>query len=662
MKKAKLIACAFLLLFSFLYQGESFGDYYSSFENEYYGFELSKETKHDVEYIVDTLINASNRNNIDIFTISNETTDLLETKTVIYTTSSLIQNKLLNENYIREGQCNSILFQTKQIEYSDLSNLTDLTNIYRFNFIVNSGDFNQFQHDINQAGVDGIFLDVSKTEPIKLKVILVWGIVIAIYLLFTAYELSFVRKKVAVELTFGKNKLNMILENIILDSIFITAEAVIVYFVLSQITYVYYLNKISLIMLLVMLVFSSIIYLWNFKIDVRKAFSGSKSSRVLMSSNYFVRFLSGFFAIVLFSLNFGVIRQGVEKYEQKDFFEKYKNYVYLQLNSKTELDNQILRYDFYRYNFDNSILQTNFNMSNATLNDMAQEEIECIYINRNAVDNLNQNIRKKIIDEKVYFLFPEIISYESASNFVENNLAKNIEWINDNNYNYKFDYETVIYEEELSIVSIDRRDMLSTSKTIRNPVLIINNIDEKNKMNYTPSSEINITTLNSSNTIMYDALKIDIEGWLLSKDLLRDEIEISGINVHSQYIEEWNLIKNSTIINSILCVLVLLFEIYITKTIVRLEYLTNSKELAIKTILGYSKTKKFLKLWVSGVITLIFGTMLSFLLKNSLGIIEQKYIFLSTLLLFVIELFINAFYINKVEKSHIVKLVKGGYL
>ncbi len=662
MKKAKLIACAFLLLFSFLYQGESFGDYFSSFENEYYGFELSKETKHDVEYIVDTLINASNRNNIDIFTISNETTDLLETKTVIYTTSSQIQNKLLNENYIREGQCNSILFQTKQIEYSDFSNLTDLTNIYRFNFIVNSGNFNQFQHDINQAGVDGIFLDVSKTEPIKLKVILVWGIVIAIYLLFTAYELSFVRKKVAVELTFGKNKLNMILENIILDSIFITAEAVIIYFVLSQITYVYYLNKISLIMLLVMLVFSSIIYLWNFKIDVRKAFSGSKSSRVLMSSNYFVRFLSGFFAIVLFSLNFGVIRQGVEKYEQKDFFEKYKNYVYLQLNSKTELDNQILRYDFYRYNFDNSILQTNFNMSNATLNDLVQEEIECIYINRNAVDNLNQNIRKKIIDEKVYFLFPEIISYESASNFVENNLAQNIEWINDNNYNYKFDYETVIYEEELSIVSIDRRDMLSTSKTVRNPVLIINNIDEKNKMNYTPSSEINITTLNSSNTIMYDASKIDIEGWLLSKDLLQDEIEISGINVHSQYIEEWNLIKNSTIINSILCVLVLLFEIYITKTIVRLEYLTNSKELAIKTILGYSKTKKFLKLWVSGVITLIFGTTLSFLLKNSLGIIEQKYIFLSTLLLFVIELFINAFYINKVEKSHIVKLIKGGYL
>ena len=72
MKKAKLIACAFLLLFSFLYQGESFGDYYSSFENEYYGFELSKETKRDVEYIVDTLINASNRNNILIKRARNE--------------------------------------------------------------------------------------------------------------------------------------------------------------------------------------------------------------------------------------------------------------------------------------------------------------------------------------------------------------------------------------------------------------------------------------------------------------------------------------------------------------------------------------------------------------------------------------------------------------
>ena len=665
MKKIKMIVLAFLMLGAFIYQGESFKDYMFYLPNNYISFTLSENSASNTEQTKETIKQIAENNNVELFTIGNvkKTIKRGNTETSIieeiyYVTSPSVK-RLLNKYYIYNGKYNTIFSGMGQQSIKAFSDIEDLNNIDTICCVSdNIDDIRKIQFDLSEADlVDDIF-DTSPSEPIILKVTCVWSLIAVIYLLLTAYELAFERKKAAIKMSFGEDRKTLIFKNLMIDTAVIISEFIGIMLLANLITYARFAWDKALAVLGIMIVLSILVYLVYFKSDVRKAFSGTKSSRTLNLFNYLIKFSSGLIAIVLFSLNIGTIVAGIDKYNERYFFEHYKDYEYLGFVS----DNVFQRdknYNFYRDNFNYSSMHTLIDKEFFDVKSITDKDVEVVYLNRNAVKSLDVEIAKYIKEEKIYFLYPSFISKDKAQKSAQENIS-GILWLNDLNGNYKAQYETRIYDKNISSVAINGKNNVFKSQMVRNPIFIINNIDESKNTEYNPSSEVNITTLNSADQIMYNVKNVNLEKWLEDQGLNSKEIRTIHTGVYSQYLSEWELVKGTTVINSILTVLIILFQIFITKTIVRLEYSSNGKKLAIKTCMGYTRLQKFSKLWISGILVIIIGMITAFVFRTFFGSLKTDAILISTTVLLIIEIVVNLFYTTKIEKESLNKFIKGG--
>jgi hypothetical protein len=116
------------------------------------------------------------------------------------------------------------------------------------------------------------------------------------------------------------------------------------------------------------------------------------------------------------------------------------------------------------------------------------------------------------------------------------------------------------------------------------------------------------------------------------------------------------------LLNLIICIFMMILEVIIIMTIIKLEYMINAKELAIKKILGYSIIKKngflfltnFLSAGVAVISVLIYSSMYN--------VVSIPLIVLSTFGLVISEMILIIFYIIKTEKTQATKILKGGTL
>ena len=668
MKKIKMIILFFLMVGAFIYTGESYIDYYNTFKDNYFSFTINDSNEQDSEATLREILKAANKNNIELFAEGHENIVINDSKTkkimpkeTYYVTSPEVKEMLEKKDYILAGTHRTLFLGDCLYEYADLYKLKDLKSIKEFCCIYSDErDLTQFQLDMNESNSAVEFIDISKATPEKIKVVCLWCLVAIVYLLLTAYELAFERKKAAIKMSFGEKHATLIVKNIMLDSAVILSEFAILILLLNIFTHTFFMWEAELSIVILMIALSIVVYLIYFKTDIHKAFSGYKSTKILTGFNYIVKFVSGLLAIILFSLNIGVIVKGVDKYKEREFFKDYINYDYLGLwtedsyNGMKEID---LRLKFYCENFDNAVLQTTFQDTKMT-EPIGDKQYPALYLNRNAKSNLTNEMKNIITQEKVYFLYPEDISQKDAEKYSRDN-AEIVGWMNAEENKYKFDYETHIYHGDFKTVTTNLSNEIFFSQTERNPVIIFNNLND-GKITDFDKGDINITRLNSNGQIMYDMSKLDIEKWMKDNNLNDNDVGFYRMNVYQHYLSEWNLLKSGTIINSILSAFIILFQIFIVKTIVMLEYSTNSKKLAIKSFLGYSRVEKFIRLWLSGIAVIVIGTVAAIIMKIVFGTLETQAILISTALLLIIEITVNFFYTSKLEKNSINKLIKGG--
>lgn len=159
---------------------------------------------------------------------------------------------------------------------------------------------------------------------------------------------------------------------------------------------------------------------------------------------------------------------------------------------------------------------------------------------------------------------------------------------------------------------------------------------------------------------MYNILDEEFDEFLIKYDL-NDE-RVSKTNVLEKYLYQLKIVKRAVFISLILSLLTLILELILIKSILMLEYEVNAIELSVKKILGYSLLEKNSKiLWVTIGITII-SIIGSVIIGGIFNISEGYYLLISGTLIAIMEIFTIVFYIKRLEKTNLQKVLKGGNL
>ena len=162
----------------------------------------------------------------------------------------------------------------------------------------------------------------------------------------------------------------------------------------------------------------------------------------------------------------------------------------------------------------------------------------------------------------------------------------------------------------------------------------------------------------------------NLENILLQADdmsIFSDEVKSYIKDYHfSEVLEQCNQHKSSlsraAFINSVLSLFLLILSILLNSVIVRMEYLINAKELALKKILGYSIVARNSAIITLNVFTVLIGFITGFILSKMYGLFSVPTLCCLSLAVFIIDTVLILINMAVAESKNTAHILKGGCL
>lgn len=659
MKMIKYVFALVLMFIAFTFSGESYIYYLDNFSADFTSTTMYKPDYVSDEKMKSDLVKSAQENNVEVFTVKEEIKSNINMNITIYGTKEA-NNYLRKDLSIKERKYNSIFSGTVNVQYYDMKEIPNMSKVTDYFVIGNNENVEAFKVDLIDVYSGNHPRSGAGNNESKQNILIVWGIVCIVLLLFTYYDILFQKKESLVKITLGEKISKLVGKNILSDVLVFTGIFIVAYYCLSPFTHAMFHFRYSLFMFIIFIIINSLLYFSLYLYDVKEAFSNSKSSIRLLTVNYILKTLTLVLVIIVLSGSIALIVEGFNFYSQKDFFETHKDYSYVQFDYKmtgnNKVDEQLLnkganiREQFYKENFNHAIQLVNIS-NNLALTAPA------ILANRNAVTYLRSKIPEIDnikLQEKVYYMIPS--KYAKDKSILQT--TKEIyHFYNEGNTKSAPDDEVVVYDTNTDIVSIDELNFINRSKLRRNPIIILDNTNGE-EMEITTETSLRKTAY--AHDVMYLISKTNYHSFI-KKHNLTDQIRIKT-NVYDLYKYNWAIIKRGIIISSVLFALVLLLELMIIGLILRLEYEINAIELSIKKILGYTIWEKNKKIIIITLLATISSILIALIINFIFSISQAAYLLFGGLIILIIEVIFIVANITKIENSKIQKILKGGSL
>lgn len=656
LKTIKYIISLCIIFIGMLIIGEShifrLNNFYTEFDNT--TLYLQKNTTN--KEMAKDILNSAKNNEVEVFTYMKSPRSIFLNEYVIYGTSN-VKSYINNNLDISEKKYTSLFLGEVDFKFKDIKSITSFKDVHNFYVIGNPNSVHQFKMELIDKYAGNHPQKGYVSNDLRNTAICIWLLIIGVTLLLTYYDTILQKKENLIRVTMGESIHKIVWKNVLVDSFFLLLAFGLILYILSKYTYVFYQFKISLILFFLLLIFNGLIYLNLYFYKLKEAFSNTSSSKKLLSLNYGLKFVTIIITIFVISSNIALIFQAYDLYKQKPFFESYSNYDYTRLEYRlienedgSITDNQqdgIVQEKFYRQFF---------NKFNATLLTNVSDLLDTngILANKNAFKYLSQKIRelnKPNLDKDIYFLIPDKMSDNTE---IINQMKNAIEFYEGEGFTYN--YDVIYYKDNIDIVHIDENYTYG-SQLVENPVIIYNNVNRAELK--TPISK-DTQNVNYVHDIMYDISNKEFNNFIKQNDL-QGQI-VTKTNVMDSYNKNWNNAKRVLYINLIFTILVLILEFIVITSIIKLEYEVNSIELSIKKVLGYSMLEKNKKIILITFITTIISIISTLIAASVLHLDETLYLAVGGIVILVLELVVIGFYIYKIERSKIQKILKGGNL
>jgi putative ABC transport system permease protein len=660
LKKIKFIISFIVIMAALLIIGESHQLYLNNFNTAYSSTTMFLQENTTTDEMVEDILDSAKRNDVEVFALISNVRSTFLKENNIYGTDGVEQH-INNDLNVFEKNYKSFLLGTTQVNFHDFRDIPNIANVNDYNVIGSKENVHQFKMDLIDKYAGNHPDDGYPDKDSFQLVFFIWLLVIIVILFLSFYDVILQKKENVIRISLGERIGAIIWKNIIFDTIAYVVIFLLLLLLLSRYTHVLFQLPISLAMIASLLVINAALYFNLYFYDLKQVFSNVRSSRKLLTMNYGLKLITVFLTVLIISGNIAAIMEGYKFYKQRPFFEAHADYYYTNLAYKRTINSdsngeslidkdQIMNETFYRSFFEKFDATTLVNFDHNHSNDYGN----VILANRNALDYLTTQItelRDTDLTKDIYYIMPKARSNDQDMITNLNSWIKTYE-----GEAYEFEYDVIYYEDDIEVISIDEF-YLNGSDWIKNPILIYNHTDAS-----TATYPINEKAfkLTYQHDIMYKISEPEFHAFVEEFDLTDQFISIT--NVWEKYEHQWNIVKRILYMNVILSVLVLMLELIIIHSIIRLEYEVNAIELSVKKIFGYSNWEKNKKILLMTIISTVISIIAAIIVGAITKVEEVYYIAAGGVFILILEAFVIFFNIRKIEESSIQKILKGGSL
>ncbi len=652
MKCAKYALFSFLIIVVFLMTGELYQSYLNSFtSSDFYTTSFYMKPDIEKQTMLKDIYAAAERNGISVFVMHEETKNSFSSTVKIYADEKTL-NVLEKEYRVFDKNFVSLFSGSTDIQTADFFDIPDDYMSSRkplYYMIGGIDEVSAFKVElINTYG--GGFPKQSGYDRLKENkntITAVWIVVVMLMIFQTFYELERDRKKITLNLIFGESAGIIFLKNVISDSAAFSIIFFAIKTILSFITCTQFFSEISYTALVVLLLVNAIVYLGVFRINTKFALSNAINSNKLLTINYILCGASMLVTSLVIAVNFSMINDYIQFDRQESFFEKNRNSNYCELRYSNrnvgifEMD-QMLYYGFVE---DHKVqyLDPYFKYSN--------DEDDSVYlITSDSKDFLAEWIPEVFsgeLNRPGYIIMPKdmTLSDDDLSS-IKGFYSKYL--YGTELYESPENIPVIRYKNDCSIISVER-EYPNRSVWVKKPIIMYLNI--KHYPEIPPDASFRTYNL------LFEADEAE----------LREFAEEYGCecvitNVFDYYNHQKIILSRTLVIASITCVIVIILNIAILISTIRLEFQVNAMRNSILKTIGYSLVSRIKKLYISLLITDLISMLSACIISGFTGLWNIPLIIVMTVIFGACEALIINVFARREDRLQIQKILKGGLL
>lgn len=654
MKKLKIIVSILLLVLVVVLSGELYQQYLENFTNQFYYFSADDEGNRND--LLTQIISSCQENSIDVFAYKSSVLSPRKNTITIYTTKTMEQ--CFNEEYnISEGRHSSLFSGDTNIIFEDFMDCLD-GNIDSFYFSGTMDEVLSVKSDVSENFSISYVHSDSKVGN-EWLVYVIWCVAFVVILLLTWFDIEFSKKEMFIRFSMGASRRKMVLKNILSDSVILAVIFFSVRFIYESQFHVCYSKAVVSVIFGVFLLFNAAIHCTLFGSNYKQIIYGANISTKMLSNCYVLKALSLIVAILSLSVNIQLISSNFKYMQMYNYIDQYEDYSFLSLEidtskaetvwEKIKLHDAVTNQVYCDLYFQDKVALSSYAASDSNDNPF-------IVINQNTQGA--EWVKELIQNEEEADIYVIVPSYMNQKELVDFAVESASALYGDYSQNAKI--KTIVYDDTESILFFK-----SNSSALHpygfdmeeQPLVIYLDLTYNEMYSTTGSYVTNMTVMWSD--IMFRVSEEDI----VSLTEKYDEITgISAISVSDRCDEYRYMFIRIVALNTIISIFMILLELVIVTTIIKMEYMVNAKEYTVKKILGYSVWQKNKALFLLNLFSAEIGLFTTVVLSLMFDITEWYFNLAATLLFVGVELILMICYSQQTEKASVQKVLKGGGL
>ncbi len=652
MKKLKWCIAIMMISLAFMLSSELYQNYMKTFTNQFYYFEVNElEEKEEAIKLVKEI---SEKRNVGVFAVSIFTDTAFSSEVKVYVTAPAIET--LDEYHVSEGVKISLLSGKTKIIYENFLELENTVSAsQKYYFTGTKEEVISIKKEVGELYNVSRFVRIEQADSFDFLIWAVWGLVFGILLVLTLFDIKLKSKEHFVQISMGAKTKSLVIKNILFDIVAFVSVFVTICFIVGSIVDISYKWWEVIYIFASFLLLNSALYLKMFRCEYKQILYGAVIDYKTLGNCYILKAISMIIAIITLAISMKLVFENIWYLKMYDEIEGYDDYYYLSIKADTSMAKDYIESaDIYR-NTKGKIFYDYYKQDKVALDvGIIVDENERPIISVNKHTKGLPKFVSETVDEDFcgYYIFvPQ--KKENDSKLVEDAYIRtklSLAGFKDDAH-----YKAVAYNEDIEMMYFDSREVSTLPFGFgkeTNPIIVY-----FSNMEYQIDYQNGVSDYIHEN-IMYRFTKEDIS--MLKETYNLEKFKVTKV---TDYCEQYKAyFQNKLIMVAGISLFMIVLEIIIMIVIIRTEYVVNAKELVVKKVLGYGMLKKNGELILLNLFStfIAVGTMIT--IHFMYDVLEISHIFVAGVLIYILEQIFMIYYIIKVERVNVSKILKGGCL
>ena len=669
MKVLKYIISLVVLLLCFTLNGELYQAHLQNFTNGYYYFELDAEDKTQV---CAELSAAAEKCGQIVFAIDRQNLDAFRSRITVFMAGA--SKKAFAEALnVAEGEACSCFSGQTELYFCPLTEIPDAPGVNRFFFSGSKEEVLQIRQIINMRIGAGAVHKEAATGT-ELIVYALWVLAFGFLTLLTWMDIQFSRKVVFLRVSMGASIRAEICKCILRDLLLFSAVFAAVYSVLGRYFYISFRMDVVLLTFLAFCIGNSLLYLSFARGGYKEIIYGANIDQKLLPNAYLMKALVLILLVIAGACTLTLINKNAGWLQAYQRIDKMEDYYTIQLTypgSRSDLspEEEEARYARETRLYLEAYRENRVLLANSWIT-VREGEPPQIVMNAPAIPMLLSRPEYFQNCTATFTVFvPEQYADRYSADDIENVAEYGAEFFGfleamgtvekESREAIRYSYEAISYPTtEALYFDLRRESKLPYGfARVKDPLIVCCNVTAEQIDALMDAGAV--VRFNSFwESLMFAVNDTDF----FSEEAMHGLRQIDFNNVVAQCGQYKSSLLRVLFINTALSLVLLALSIVLISVIVRLEYLVNAKELALKRILGHSVLQRNSAAVLLNLFSILIALITGWILSEMTGLFDKLTLCAVCLLVSLIDAAISLSNMLAAERKNIAQILKGGCL